>query len=72
MRKGDRASGRYDDIRSFIGQLYGPDLHAKRVASLAGATLGVMTAASLAVAMQRSGLKRRAVHARNCLDEMRG
>jgi hypothetical protein len=51
MRKGDRASGRYDDIRSFIGQLYGPDLHAKRVASLAGATLGVMTAASLAVAM---------------------
>jgi hypothetical protein len=51
MRKGDRASGRYDDIRSFIGELYGPDLHAKRVASLAGATLGVMTAASLAVAM---------------------
>jgi Transposase DDE domain len=31
--------------------LYGPDLHAKRVDSLAGATLGVMTAASLAVAM---------------------
>ena len=51
MRKGVRASGRYDDIRSFIGELYGPDLHAKRVASLAGATLGVMTAASLAVAM---------------------
>ena len=51
MRKGDRASGRYDDIRSFIGELYGSDLHAKRVASLAGATLGVMTAASLAVAM---------------------
>jgi hypothetical protein len=51
MRKGDRASGRYDDIRSFIGQLYGPDLRAKRVALLAGATLAVMTAASLAVAM---------------------
>jgi hypothetical protein len=51
MRKGDRASGCYDDVRSFIGELYGPDLHAKRVASLAGATLGVMTAASLAVAM---------------------
>jgi hypothetical protein len=51
MRKEDRASGCYDDVRSFIGELYGPDLHAKRVASLAGATLGVMTAASLAVAM---------------------
>jgi hypothetical protein len=34
------------DVRSFIGELYGPDLHAKRVASLAGATLGVMQAAS--------------------------
>jgi hypothetical protein len=46
-----RPVGRFDDVRSFIGALYGPDLHAKRVASLAGATLGVMTAASLAVAM---------------------
>ena len=38
-------------IRGFIGGLYGPDLHAKRVDALAGATLGVMTGASLAVAM---------------------
>ena len=51
MGKSDRARGRFHDVRSFIGELYGPDLHAKRVASLAGATLGVMTAASLAVAM---------------------
>jgi hypothetical protein len=51
MRKGVRASGRYDDIRSFIAELYGSDLHAKRVSSLARATLGVMTAASLSVAM---------------------
>jgi hypothetical protein len=51
MRKANQTGGRFDDIRSFIGELYGPDLHAKRVASLAGATLGVMTAASLAVAM---------------------
>jgi hypothetical protein len=42
---------RLEDVRSFIGGLYGPDLHAKRVAALAGATLGVMTGASLAVAM---------------------
>src|SRR3954452_24993671 len=38
-------------MRSFIGEVYGPDLHAKRVDALAGATLGGMAAASLAVAM---------------------
>jgi hypothetical protein len=38
-------------VRSFLGELYGPDLHAKRVDALAGATLGVIAAASLAVAM---------------------
>jgi hypothetical protein len=43
--------GRLDEVRSFIGELYGPDLHAKRVDALAGAALGVMAAASLAVAM---------------------
>jgi hypothetical protein len=51
MRRANCAGGRFDDVRLFISELYGPDLHAKRVASLAGATLGVMTAASLAVAM---------------------
>ena len=42
---------RLQEVRGFIGGLYGPDLHAKRVDALAGATLGVMTGASLAVAM---------------------
>src|ERR1035441_7094184 len=42
---------RLGEIRGYIGGLYGPDLHAKRVDALAGATLGVMTGASLAVAM---------------------
>ena len=42
---------RLEAVRGFIGGLYGPDLHAKRVDALAGATLGVMTGASLAVAM---------------------
>lgn len=51
MRKADRGRGRFGDVWSFIGALYGRDLHAKRVDSLAGATLGVMTAASLAVAV---------------------
>jgi hypothetical protein len=39
------------DVRAFLGAVYGADLHAKRIASLAGATLGVMQSASLAVAM---------------------
>jgi hypothetical protein len=39
------------DVRSFVGEVYGEDLHAKRIDSLAAATLGVMQSASLAVAM---------------------
>src|SRR4051794_3016075 len=39
------------DVHGFIDGLYGTDLHAKRIASLADATLGVMQSASLAVAM---------------------
>jgi hypothetical protein len=51
MCKAVRASGHFDDVRAFVGELYGANLHAKRIDSLAGATLGAMTAASLAVAM---------------------
>jgi hypothetical protein len=51
VAKAERSSGRLEEIRGFIDGLYGPDLHAKRVDALAGATLGVMTGASLAVAM---------------------
>jgi hypothetical protein len=51
MVRAERLSGRLEDVRDFIGGLYGPDLHAKRVDALAGATLGVMAGASLAVAM---------------------
>ncbi|GAC1502653.1 MAG: IS4-like element IS1481A family transposase [Steroidobacteraceae bacterium] len=42
---------RLKEVRGFIGGLYGHELHAKRVDALAGATLGVMAGASLAVAM---------------------
>lgn len=42
---------RLGEIRGYICGLYGPNLHAKRVDALAGATLGVMTGTSLAVAM---------------------
>ena len=51
MGTADRTRGRFEEVRTFIGEVYGHDLHAKRIDSLARATLGVMTAASLAVAM---------------------
>src|ERR1700739_859607 len=51
MGTAQRTRGRFDQVRAYLGEVYGPDLHAKRIDSLAGATLGVMTAASLAGAM---------------------
>lgn len=42
---------RLSQVRGFIDELYGETLHAKRVEALAGATLGVMTGASLAVGL---------------------
>ena len=39
------------DVRSFLDSVLAEDIHTKRVESLANATLGVMTGASLAVAM---------------------
>ena len=41
----------FKDVRSFLGSILSEDTHAKRVDSLANAVLGVMTGASLAVAM---------------------
>src|SRR3954453_767161 len=51
MGKADRRQAGLTEVRSFGGGVYGEELHAKRIAWLAGATLGVMQAASLAVAM---------------------
>ena len=39
----------YADIEQFVDELFGEDMHAKRVQSIASATLGVMRGASLAV-----------------------
>ena len=52
----DKAVLRRDDISEFITNLYKGDLHAKRVLSLANATLGVLTSASLAVHAIGQGL----------------
>ncbi len=51
MVRAERLEGRLGEVRAFIAGVYGHDLHAKRVDALAGATLGVMTGASLAVAL---------------------
>jgi hypothetical protein len=51
MRNTGRIGGRLLEVRSFIEGVYSGALHAKRVASLSGATLGVMASASLAVAL---------------------
>jgi hypothetical protein len=47
----DWRRARFAEVRSFVGELFGADLHVKRIDWLAGATLGVMQSASLAVAM---------------------
>lgn len=46
----------FEEIRRFLDGLLGDDLHAKRVLSLAGATLGVIQTASLAIGVIGRGL----------------
>jgi hypothetical protein len=55
----------YKSIEQYIDQIYQDDLHAKRVVSLANATLGVVANNSLAVATIGRGL----AHARGFLDK---
>ncbi|MGH8604141.1 MAG: hypothetical protein ACREXR_15620, partial [Gammaproteobacteria bacterium] len=46
----------FKDIHSFLSSLFSEDVHAKRVYSLANATLGVMASASLAIHAIGQGL----------------
>ena len=41
----------FQDVRAFLDSILDEDIHTKRVDSLANATLGVMTGASLGVAI---------------------
>jgi hypothetical protein len=43
-------------IHGFLSELFGEDVHAKRISSLANATLGVVSSASLAVNTIGQGL----------------
>ena len=52
----------FKDVRSFLGSILSEDTHAKRVDSLANAALGVMTGASLAVAMIGKSLYNKSVY----------
>lgn len=47
---------RFEDIHRFLQGLFGEDVHAKRVYSLANATVGVMASASLAIHTIGQGL----------------
>jgi hypothetical protein len=51
-----RAPLSFDGVHRFLDRFLGDDLHAKRIKSLAGATLGVILSASLAVSMVGQGL----------------
>lgn len=51
-----RLGFRFEDIHGFLDSLFGEDVHAKRVYSLANATLGVMASASLAIHAMGQGL----------------
>jgi len=44
-----RIGRRFEDIKEYIDKSFDRDIHAKRVESLANATIGVMTSASLAI-----------------------
>jgi hypothetical protein len=51
LNQAKRLGSRLKDVENFIDEMFEGDMHAKRVYSLANATLGVMTSASLAVSV---------------------
>ena len=50
-----RTEAQLQDVRAFLDSVLDEDIHTKRVDSLANATLGVMTGASLGV-VNRAGI----------------
>ena len=57
---GDASATSFDGVHGFLDTLFGDDLHAKRLKSLAGVTLGVFQSASLAVGLIGQGRRWRA------------
>src|SRR6202789_1993420 len=61
----------HQQVHQLLDEVLGPDLHAKRVASLADATLGVMHTASLAVCTIGHGLAMaRGLNARHAVKQV--
>ena len=66
-----RPGVRFEDVHRFVEDLVGEDLHAKRVYSLANATLGAMTSASLAVHAIGQGLAlARGLHTKHAVKQV--
>ena len=66
-----RHGARFEDVHRFVEDLVGEDLHAKRVYSLANATLGAMTSASLAVHAIGQGLAlARGLHTKHAVKQV--
>ena len=66
-----RPGVRFGDVHRFVEDLVGEDLHAKRVYSLANATLGAMTSASLAVHAIGQGLAlARGLHTKHAVKQV--
>ena len=57
MANGARKIVDFDTVHDFLTELFHMDVHARRVYSLANATLGVMTSASLAVHTHWTGAR---------------
>lgn len=49
MKQAKRTIGKVEDVRSFLDEVFDGDVHAKRLESMANATLGVLNSASLAI-----------------------
>jgi hypothetical protein len=46
----------FEDVHSFVDSVFGEDVHSKRVYSMANASLGIMSSASMAIHAIGQGL----------------
>lgn len=56
MKRAVRKGFEYKDVHKYVDEIFGEDIHAKRVQSLAGATTGVLASGSLAISAIGQGL----------------
>jgi hypothetical protein len=56
MKRAVRKGFEYKDVHKYVDEIFGEDIHVKRVQSLAGATTGVLASGSLAISAIGQGL----------------